>query len=411
MTVAKLVNPLTVRSQADLNDPYPLYSALRANEPVWWCPEAKAWIVSTYAEAQQILRSVDFEKQIQKWKHAPNPKLAIFLPPLKALSETSSNWLLNLNPPDHTRVRALVGRTFAPSTITRLKPEIEHTAAQLVRIAKGKGEFDLVADFAFPLPLSIIALIMGIPVSDRERLKNWSNMLVSIAGGNRTIPSLWTSGSAIIELRKYLTPLIEERRKDLKDDLLSMLITAEEEDQNQKTRLSTAELLSNLILFLVAGQETTVNLISNGVLCFMRNPAQLAMLKENPGLMPSAVNEILRFESPAQAAPRLANKDVFIAGKTIKKGDMVWLLLGSANRDSKQFEDPDTFNIARTHNRHISFSEGIHRCIGASLAEAECEIALSSLFTNFPDLKLVEQEVNFKFPLALRGPQQLCVRA
>ena len=410
MIVTKLVNPLTMRAQDALNDPYPLLSALRTNKPVWWCQDAKAWIVSTYAEAQYILRSADFEKQIQRWKHMPNPKWTLFFPPFKALRETSSSWLLNLNPPDHTRVRTLVGRTFAPSTINQLKPEIEKTAAELIHIAKEKGQFDLVSDFAFPLPLAIIALIMGIPVSDRNLLKKWSNMLVSIAGGNRTLGSIWTSGNAIIELRKYLTPLIEERRKDLRDDMLSMLITAEDDEHNAKTRLNTAELLANLILFLVAGQETTVNLISNGVLSFMRNPAQLSLLLERPDLISSATNEILRYESPAQAAPRLANKEVVIAGKTIKEGDMVWLLLGSANRDGKQFENADVFDITRTHNRHISFSEGIHRCIGASLAEAECEIALNSLFTNFPNLQLAEQQVDFKFPFALRGPKQLLVR-
>jgi cytochrome P450 len=407
MPAIALKNPLTIRAQAELNDPYPLYSRLRAAEPVWWCGASKVWIVSTYAEAQLILRSSDFEKQIQRWKHSPNPKWALFFPPFKALRETSSSWLLNLNPPDHTRVRSLVGRTFAPSTVNRLKPEIEKTAVELINIAKEKGEFDLVADYAFPLPLTVIALIMGIPVSDRELLKKWSNMLVSIAGGNRSFPSVWTSGSAIIELRRYLTPLIEERRKDLRDDMLSMLISAEEEG----SRLNTAELLSNLILFLVAGQETTVNLISNAVLNLTRNPEQLAKLIENPQLVTSAVQEVLRYDGPAQAVPRLANKDVVVGSKTIKAGDMVWILLGSANRDDKEFKDAHVFDITRAHNRHISFSEGIHRCIGASLAEAECEIALTSLFSNFPNLKMVDQQVDFKFPLALRGPKHLMVTA
>ena len=406
MPVTNLANPLTLRSQPDLNNPYPLFSTLRTHEPVWWCETSKAWIVSTYAEAQFILRSSDFEKQIQKWKHSPTASWVSFFPPFKALRDTSSSWLLNLNPPDHTRVRNLMGRTFAPSTINRLKPEIEKVAKELILIAKEKGEIDLVADYAFPLPLAIIALIMGIPVSDRDLLKHWSGKLVAVAGGNRSVQALWNSGSAIIELQKYLTPMIEERRKDLKDDMLSMLISAEEEG----SRLNTAELLSNLILFLVAGHETTVNLISNAVLVLMQHPEQLAKLKANPELTSSAVSEVLRFESPVQAAPRLANKDVVVAGKTIRNGDMVWLLLGSANRDTNQFDAADVFDMTRTNIRHISFSEGIHRCIGASLAETECEIALTSLFSSFPNLVLVDQSIDFKFPMALRGPKRLMVK-
>lgn len=406
MTVIHLVNPLTIREQSQLNDPYPLFSSLRAHEPVWWCAESKVWIVSTYAEVQNILRSQDFEKQIQKWKHTPSPAWADLFPPFKALRETSGTWLLNLNPPDHTRVRNLVGRAFAPSTINRLKPEIEKVSRELIEIARSKGEIDIVADFAFPLPLAIIALIMGIPVSDRNLLKNWSQMLVSVAGGNRSVPALWHSGTAILQLRKYLTPLIEERRRDLRDDLLSVLISAEDEG----SKLNTAELLSNLILFLVAGHETTVNLISNALLLLLQHPDQRQSLQDNPDLISQAVSEVLRFESPVQAAPRLANKDVEIGGKTIKEGDMVWLLLGSANRDSNQFDAADVFDISKQNTRHISFSEGIHRCIGASLAEAECEIAIDSLFSAFPNLALLDESIDYKFPMALRGPKKLLVK-
>ena len=359
-----------------------------------------------YAESQHIFRSPDFEKQIQRWKHNPNPFWGKYFPPLKALRQLSSNWMLNLNPPDHTRVRQLVGRAFAPSTVNALKPEIERVAVELIQIAREKKEFDLVVDYAFPLPLAIIALIMGIPVADREKLKSWSHKLTELIGGNRSLPALWKTGNAVIELQNYLFPLIDERRHNLKDDLLSLLIKAEDEG----SQLNTAELLSNLILFLVAGHETTVNLIANSVLCLLQHPDQLAIFKRHPEMAANVVSEVLRFESPVQAAPRLANKDVIVAGKNIKEGDMVWMLLGSANRDLKQFENPDVFDITRTNIRHISFSEGIHRCIGASLAEAEGAIAITSLFNSFPDLTLAkDQKIDFRFPLALRGPVKLLV--
>jgi cytochrome P450 len=199
--------------------------------------------------------------------------------------------------------------------------------------------------------------------------------------------------------------MIEARRKHPQDDLLSVLVQAEEEG----SKLSTAELLSNLILLIVAGHETTVNLIANSVLSLLRHPEQLALFKQKPELAPSVINEVLRYESPVQAAPRLANNDVVLSGTSIKNGDMVWMLLGSANRDAEHFTTASVFDISRTSTHHLSFSEGIHRCIGASLAEAEGAIAIGSLFACFPDLKLMSNNIDFRFPFALRGPRKLMV--
>jgi pimeloyl-[acyl-carrier protein] synthase len=405
-TAQTLVNPLTLTDQSFINEPYPLLAAFRENAPIWWCEANKSWVVSRYNDTQHILRSPDFEKQIQRWKYTPNPAWLQWFPQFKALKETSATWMLNMNPPDHTRVRAVVGRAFAPSTIHALKPEIEKVAHHLLEQAKQREQFDLIADFAFPLPLAIIGLIIGIPVSDANKLKAWSKALVAIIGGNRALPKLYDSGKAVLELRNYLTPMIEERRKNPQNDLLSVLVQAEEDG----TKLSTAELLSNLILLIVAGHETTVNLISNAVLCLLRHPEQLAMFKQKPELAHSVINEVLRYESPVQAAPRLANKDVVLSGQTIKSGDMVWMLLGSANRDEEQFACADVFDITRTSTHHLSFSEGIHRCIGASLAEAEGAIAITTLFATLPDLKLVSNNIEFQSPFALRGPRKLMVR-
>jgi cytochrome P450 len=405
-TAQRLVNPLTLKDQSLINNPYPLLAALRENAPVWWCETNKAWVVSRYSDTQHILRSHDFEKQIQRWKHSPNPAWLRWFPQFKALRETSSNWMLNMNLPDHTRVRALVGKAFAPSTIQQLKPVIDNVAMELLSQAQQKEQFDLITDFAFPLPLAIIGLILGVPVSDAEKLKAWSKRLVAVIGGNRSLPSLYDSGNAILELRQYLMPMIESRRKNPTDDLLSVLVQAEDEG----SKLSTVELLSNLILLIVAGHETTVNLIANSVLNLLRHPEQHEIFKQMPELAPSVVNEVLRYESPVQAAPRLANKDVVLSGKTIKSGDMVWLLLGSANRDEEQFVAADVFDITRTSAHHLSFSEGIHRCIGASLAEAEGAIAITALFASCPDLRLVTDNIDFQIPFALRGPRKLLVQ-
>jgi pimeloyl-[acyl-carrier protein] synthase len=403
--LAKLTNPINSTDQDFLNNPYPLLKRLREEAPVWYCKETKYWVASRYAEIHLMLRDLTYEKQIYSWKHNPSPFLINLVPHVKSLRNASSNWMLNLNPPDHTRVRSLVNRAFTPTVIQKLRPQIQTIADELINLAEAKGSIDLMADYAFPLPIAVIGFMLGIPMTDREKLKHWSDHLAGLVGGLRDVFALMRAGQAIEELADYLRPLIDERRKQPKDDLMSVLVQAEEEG----TKLNTNELVSNCILLLVAGHETTVNLIGNAALNLLRHPDQLALLQERPELITSTIDEVLRYESPVQTAPRLTNKDVLLGGQEIKAGEMIWMLLGSSNRDPAQFADPDRFDIARAKSKHLAFGEGIHRCVGASLAETEGQIAIETLFRRLPKLKLDTDRVDFKTPFGLRGPKALSV--
>ncbi len=400
------ISPIVNADQAFLDNPYPMLKELREKAPIWWCAEQKYWLISRYSDVQEILRSQHFEKQIQRWKHAPNGILLNLVPHLKSLRKTSSNWLLNLNPPSHTRVRNLVNKAFTPSVVQKLRPRIEQFANELLDVAASMEQpIDIITSLTFPLPLAIIGEMLGVPVEQKESLRNWSGKLAATAGGQRNLKVVMAAGEAVEELENYLRPAIEERRNKPQDDLLSVLVQAEESG----TQLSTDELIANCILLLVAGHETTTNLIANAIHQLLKHPDQLAKLKAQPDLMPNALAEVLRFDGPAQIVPRLAAQDKQWHGHKIKTGDMLWLLLGSANRDPQEFDAPDRFEITRTRNKQLGFSEGIHRCVGASLAEVEAGITLSVLLQRFPSLKLASEEVHYKAPFPIRGPKQLMV--
>jgi cytochrome P450 len=252
----------------------------------------------------------------------------------------------------------------------------------------------------------VIGLILGIPVDDAAKLRSWSQQVVGVVGGNRDFKRLTAAGSGMRQFAEYLTPHIERRRRQPEDDLLSILVQAEEDGN----RLSTEELVASSILLLIAGFETTVNLISNSVYCLNKFPAQAEIFKQNLDSADAVVREVLRFESPAQTAPRLASQDTMLGGQKIKKGDMVWLLLGSANRDPEKFFAPDAFDISRPAERNLAFGDGIHRCLGAGLAEVEAAVALKTLFSRIPELRCLDP-VNFQAPFGLRGPKELLVVA
>ncbi|HEY9676617.1 MAG TPA: cytochrome P450 [Drouetiella sp.] len=410
MVVAnKLINPLVQTDQAFLNDPYPALAQLRSEAPIWWCEAQKYWIVSRYSDVQSVLRDTAFEKQIHRWKHSPTPFIATLIPSLNFLRKIVSNWLLNLNQPDHTRVRTLVGKAFTPSTLQALRPEIERIANTLAdtvaaSVRDNRTSVDLIQTFAQPLAVGVIGLILGIPLNDTPALRTWSQSVVGLIGGGRDVKKMMKAGSALKQFAAYLKPHIEARRTNPTNDLLSILVQAEEGG----SKLQTEELVATSILLLIAGFETTVNLMCNSVYCLSKFPEQTALFTQDMQLADSLVKEVLRYESPAQTAPRLAGKDITISGTTIKKGDMVWLLLGGANRDPEKFKNPDTFDITRQSEANLAFGEGIHRCVGANLAEIETAIALKALYSRVPNLKCA-QTVNFQAPFGLRGPREMMV--
>ena len=313
--------------------------------------------------------------------------------------------MLDLDPPDHTRLRALVHKAFTPRLVERMRGRMQVLADALLDEASKRGGTDLIRDFALPIPTTIIAEMLGVPSEDRHRFHRWSSVVVSSdPSGARmlmAVPSVWA-------FLRYIHRLIRARRAEPRDDLVSALVAAEEAGD----RLDEDELAAMIFLLLIAGHETTVNLIGNGSLALMRHPGQMEKLRAEPSGTRTAVEELLRYESPlATATERYAREDVAVAGVTIPRGEMVYAVIASANRDARQFPDPDTLDLAREPNRHLSFGLGIHYCLGAPLARLEGEIAIATLLRRAPGLRLsvAPEALRWRRGLVLRGLEALPV--
>ena len=305
------------------------------------------------------------------------------------------------DPPDHTRLRGLVNKAFTPRVVEELRPRIQAIVDELLDAVAERGEMEVIEDLAYPLPVTVICEMLGVPVEDQELFKGWSRILVRSLDPEVAVPpeEMRRRAQAIKAFNQYFRGLVAERRKKPSDDLLSALIAAEDEG----SKLSENELLSTCSLILVAGHETTVNLVGNGVLQLLRHPDQLAKLRADPSLARSAVEEVLRFDPPVQFNARLAAEDVEIAGVKVQKGEFVILLIGAANRDPAVFNDPDTFDITRNDTNHMGFGHGIHFCLGAPLARVEGEIALRALTQRCRNLRLLQDPPPYKDMITLRG--------
>jgi len=380
-------------------DPYPMYHRLRAEDPVHHSPLG-FWVLTRYADVLAMLRDPRLIKEpIAAFVAA---RFGVAVPPGLGLS------MLDRDPPDHTRLRGLVSKAFTPRALERLRPEIQQIVDGLLDEVRARGSMDLIEEFAYPLPVRVICEMLGVPVKDHERFKAWG---LDIARGLDAImlppdsPVGQRSVSGRRALAEYFRELIAERRAAPRDDMLSALIAAEEAGDT----LNEEELLATCILLLVAGHETTVNLIGNGTLALLRHPAELRKLRERPGLIGTAVEELLRFDGPVQRTARIPSEDITIGGQTIGKGEMVMPFLGAADRDPTQFPDPDRLDITRSDNRHIAFGMGIHFCLGAPLARMEGQIAINTLLARLPRLTLATDQPRFRQSLTLRGLEALPV--
>jgi len=378
-------------------DPYPMYHRLRAEDPVHHSPLG-FWVLTRYPDVMAMLRDPRLIKEpIAAFVAA---RFGMAVPPGLGLS------MLDRDPPDHTRLRGLVSKAFTPRALEKLRPGIQQIVDGLLDEAAGRGSMDLIEEFAYPLPVRVICEMLGVPVQDHERFKAWG---LDIARGLDAImlppdsPVGQRSVSGRRALAEYFRELIAERRAAPREDMLSALIAAEEAGD----KLGEEELLATCILLLVAGHETTVNLIGNGTLALLRHPDQLRKLRESPGLIGTAVEELLRFDGPVQRTARIPSEDITIGGQTIGKGEMVMPFLGAADRDPSQFPDPDRLDISRTDNRHIAFGMGIHFCLGAPLARMEGQIAINTLLARLPKLALATDRPQFRQSLTLRGLQAL----
>jgi cytochrome P450 len=376
-----------------LADPYPTYHRLRDEDPVHHSP-MDFWVLTRYEDVAAVLRDPRFIKEPLVSMVAA--RFGVSVPPGVGLS------MLDRDPPDHTRLRSLVSKAFTPRVVEGLRPRIQKMVDELITRAEAVGTMDLIEEFAYPIPVNVICEMLGVPVEDHERFKGWS---LDIARG---LDSVWLppeseipkrSGAARHAIGDYMRGLIAERRASPRGDLLSALIAAEEAGD----KLSEDELIATCILLLIAGHETTVNLIGNGTLALLRHPEELRRLRETPGLITSAVEELLRYDGPVQRTARITSTAVTLGGRTIPKGEMVMPFIGAADRDPSQFPDPDRLDLGRADNRHIAFGWGIHFCLGAPLARVEGQIAIDTLVQRLPRLALVNDEPEHRQSLTLRG--------
>jgi cytochrome P450 len=312
-------------------------------------------------------------------------------------------------------MRALISRAFTPKSITNFEPRIREFSRQLLDNAVGRGEIDLATEYSAPLPMMVIAEMIGIPVEDWSRFRQWSDTILKISysmRGMETDPEAATAmtgfRSVTVEMNEYVGEMIAQRRVTPRDDLLTRLVEAEVDGE----RLTQHDILGFFQLLVVAGQETTANLINNAVLCLIENPDQLALLGSRPELLPSAIEEVLRFRSPIQWLMRTPSRDIALNGQLIPAGKLMLAMLGSANRDPRQFREPDRFDICREPNPHIAFGPGLHSCLGAALARMESRIALSDLLTRLKDLELATNEPwQPRKALHVHGPTHLPIRS
>ena len=382
-----LFNPFDPAVQLD---PYPSFHKLRQLAPVLDTPIG-ATVFSRWADCSQILRDPHFSSASEHQESGARQlreRMARSMG-FERLSKMADTLLLFLDPPDHTRIRQLVSKAFTPRTVEQLRPKIDELVSGLLDDAVAKGEMDLIPDLAYPLPVVVICELLGVPAADHERFQGWSKTLAAMIDPIADPSLLAGAEQAVMAFDDFFRELLEVRRANPGEDLLTALLHAEEEGE----RLSEDELLSLAILLLVAGHETTMNLIGNGMLALFRNPEQLQALRDDPTRIRNGVEEFLRFDPPVQFTARTATADVTVGGRLLHKGDATIVLIGAANRDPAQFAEPDRLDLSRPEaNRHLAFSGGIHYCLGAALARVEAQSAIGQLVGRFPALAQADEE-------------------
>ena len=374
-------------ASAFIEDPYRTYEQLRRKDPVHRMRLIEAWALTRYEDVQDVL--IDHKRFTNAERNYDYMQYRTFL---------------DLDPPDHTRLRGLVSKAFTPRAVRELGPRIQGLVDELLDAVAGKSRIDLISDFAFPLPVIVIAEMLGVPAEDRARFREWSDDIALSVNPLLNNEQIERVQQATEELFDYFEGIIEQRRQAPQNDMISALLAAEEEGD----RLTHEELLSTLMLLLVAGNETTRNLIGNGMLALLKNPAQLQRLRDHPELLDSAINELLRYDSPVQIDSRNAIDDVEIGGKRIAAGQRILAIVGAANRDPQVFANPDELDIGRDEVSHLSFGRGIHYCLGSPLAILEGRIAFTSLLARFSSIRLASDPV-FKDQIVLRGVEALWV--
>ena len=384
-----------------LADPYPLYERLRTEAPVHWDPYLHAWIVTRYEDIITVLTKYSAER-------APSPEYfeAIGAAEVSPVAKVMCKQMLFRDGAAHARLRKLAGGAFMPARVRVLHGHIQEIATKLIDDiqSRGDGRFDLLSEFAETLPAIVTAEMLGVPVEDHVKLKNWSATFAEMLGNFQHNPDrLPAVLEAVESLTAYFQNSIEEQRRNPREGLIQTLVTSEDNGD----RLTEEEVIANCIVTMVGGLETTTNLIGNGMLTLLRNPEHLERLRSDRGIMSAALEELLRYESPSQHTARLAPEDVMLGDKLIRKRQAVIAVMAAGNRDPERFPNPDRLDFDRPDNRHLAFGWAAHFCFGAPLARIEGEIAFTTLLDRFPDLSMTDAPLAWRENLGLRGLKSL----
>lgn len=383
-----------------LANPYPLYQRMREQDPVHWDPFLHAWVVTRYEDVLRVLLQFSADRTPK-----PQQLSAMNLADLNPIAQVMVRQMLFMDAPAHTRLRTLASAAFTPARVEVLRQHIQQIADRLLDAVVAQGEMDVIADFAAPLPAIVTAEMLGVPVSDHRQLKAWSADFAEMLGNFQHNPNRAAHMRRTVnDMTEYFREAIDELRRRPREGLVHSLMTAEVNGD----RLSDEEVVANSIVTMVGGQETTTNLIGNGLLTLLKNPAALQSLKNDDSILQSAVEELLRYESPSQHTGRIAPADVVMGNKTtgnktIRKGQAVMAVMAAGNRDPERFPDPDQLILSRQDNRHLAFGWAAHFCFGAALARAEGQIAFRTLLRRLPQLALKPAPLTWRFNLGLRG--------
>jgi cytochrome P450 len=378
-----------------LADPYPLYRRMRTEDPVHWDPFLHAWVVTRYVDVVTVLEFFSADRT-----PTPEQLASMGMATLGPIAQVMVRQMLFLDPPAHSRVRSLAARAFTPRRVEVLRAHIEEIVEDLLAAFKPGDTMDVIADLAYPLPAIVTAELLGVPPSDRDQLKAWSEDFAGMLGNFQHNPDLVPQVLRSVDgMTAYFQDAVRRDREHPGEGLIHALASAEMDGD----RLSDEEVVANTIVTMVGGQETTTNLIGNGLLALLRHPDEMERLRADPSLTPSAVEELLRYESPSQHTARMAPKDLELGGRSIQKRQAVIAVMGAANRDPARFPDPDRLDLGRTDNRHVAFGWAAHFCFGAPLARMEGQLAFGKLLQRFPNLRLQPGPVTWRQNLGLRG--------
>ncbi|QRN95544.1 cytochrome P450 [Archangium violaceum] len=368
----------------------PLMHRIRAENPLAWIPQMHSWLLTRHADILAVLKDRRFApSNMAGWMGRLTPAEQEELLPMRKSIEL---WMGHTNEKDHLRFQLLLKRYFTPTTVDGLRPRVREFTEELLELVKDRGGMDVVKDLAYPLPANVIAEMLGVPTRDREQLQLWSRDITAIFTPSSDIHQLRRCQRSVLEMQDYMRPIIAERRREPRQDLISILVAAEKEGAIH----SEEEIVTNCVLLLFAGHETTANLIANGLVLLFENPEQFEQLKAKPELMPSAVEEMLRCDGPAGAITRVNTEPVELAGRALPPGQHIFLALSAGNRDPEVFPDPDRFDITRKPNRHMAFGMGAFYCLGAALARMEADECFRVLLRRFPNIRPAYQTPDWR---------------